>query len=112
LLNETRLTIFVMLAGLAAGCGAAPAASGKPFPGDRKANVTDRRPINQRFRNLDEYLAYLRKHEGPVDGPWYLEVRPGVYVLQTGNLRILGADGQEKKVFTREELERKFGFAK
>ena len=45
-----------------------------------------------------------------------MEIRPGVYELQTGNLRILGADGEEepagKRIFTREELERKFGFRK
>jgi hypothetical protein len=68
---------------------------------------------SQSFRNLDEYLAYIEKTQGPVDGPWYREIRPGVYELQTGNLRVLGADaGEQKRTFTREELEKKFGFAK
>ena len=65
-------------------------------------------PISERFPNLDAYLAYLEKRSH-VDGPWYRQVRPGVYELQTGNLRRL--DGaREKRTYTREELERKFGF--
>jgi len=67
-------------------------------------------PINQRFKNLDEYLGWLRLTQAPVDGAWYKQIRPGVYELQTGNLRVLGAEGEKKKTFTREELERKFGF--
>jgi hypothetical protein len=72
-------------------------------------------PINRQFRSLDEYLAHLELTEGPVDRPWYKQVRPGIYELQTGNLRVLGDVGEEaqiKHTFTREELERKFGFAK
>jgi hypothetical protein len=71
-------------------------------------------PINQRFRTLDEYLAHLEARSAPIDKPWYREIRPGVYELQTGNLRILptGEEGGDaaKRIFTREELERKFGF--
>lgn len=68
-------------------------------------------PINQRFRTLDEYLAWLAKTQAPIDKPWYREIRPGVYELVPGgNLRILGQEGAEKRTFTREELERKFGF--
>ena len=73
-------------------------------------NVNNDQPINQRFRNLDEYLAHLERMEGPVGGPWYKQVRPGIYELQTGNLH-LDVPGGEKRTFTRNELERKFGFA-
>ena len=67
-------------------------------------------PINQRFQGLDEYLAFLERTQGPVDGPFYRQVRPGVYVLQTGgNLHLEGGNPPEQ-TFTREELERKFGF--
>ncbi len=74
-------------------------------------------PINQRFATLDQYLAWLARMNAPIDKPWYREIRPGVYELVTGgNLRILGAGGEEepraKRIFTREELERKFGFRK
>ena len=46
-------------------------------------------PIHQRFKNLDEYLAFLERTQAPVDGPWYRQIRPGLYELQTGgNLRL------------------------
>ncbi|MEO6434063.1 MAG: hypothetical protein ABIO29_08835 [Sphingomicrobium sp.] len=68
--------------------------------------------INQRFASLDDYLAWLRQNEAPVDGAWYEEVSPGVYELRAGgNLKLdVPAGGQQR--FTRAELERKFGFAK
>lgn len=68
-------------------------------------------PINQRFRNLDEYLAYLERMQAPVDGAWYKQIGPGLYELQTGNLRTLTPD-EGKRTFTREELEKQFGFTK
>ena len=67
------------------------------------------KPISERFKTLDEYLAYLERYQGPVDGPWYKEIRPGVYELQTGNLQLDTPDTQ-KRIFTREELKKKFGF--
>ena len=67
-------------------------------------------PIHQRFRSLDEYLAHLERTEGPVDGPWYKQVSPGIYELQTGNLRLDEPSG-EKRTFTRQELAEKFGFS-
>jgi hypothetical protein len=79
-------------------------------------NVTNEQlPINQRFNSLDEYLTHLERTQGPIDKPWYKEVGSGIYELQTGNLRILGTDGEEpqvKRTFTRDELERKFGFSR
>jgi len=58
------------------------------------------------FASLDAYLAYLRDYSGPVGLPWYREVRPGVYQLETGNLR----PNPPARLFTREQLERRFGF--
>jgi hypothetical protein len=76
----------------------------------------NQRSVNQRFLTIDEYLVYLEKVNAPIDKPWYREIRPGVYELVTGgNLRILGTEGEQprpKRTFTREELERKFGFRK
>lgn len=69
--------------------------------------------INQQFSSLDEYLAHLERTQGPIDRPWYQEVARGVYALQSGNLRTLGDNGEEvtgEHAFTRDELERKFGF--
>lgn len=68
-------------------------------------------PSNLQFTSLDKYLAYLERTQGPVDGPWYKQVRPGIYELQTGNLHLDGPD-EEKQTFTREELAQKFGFSK
>ena len=117
MLNTTKLTIGASLLGAAMACTAAPNAArgdqaqqiSKPT-GSAVAN--DKRPINERFRNLDEYLAWLEKTQGPVDGAWYRKIGPNLYELQTGNLRILGEDGTEKKTFTYQELARKFGFEK
>jgi hypothetical protein len=78
---------------------------------DQPADV----PINRRFKSLDDYLAWLRQTQEPVDGSWYEEIRPGVYQLRTGNLRILGPGGDETppgQTFTRAELEKKLGFAR
>ena len=79
-------------------------------PAGKSVGDNSRAPINQRFANLDAYLAHLQKRSH-VDGAWYREIRPGVYELQTGNLRL--TDGvKRQRIFTREELEKKFGFAK
>lgn len=103
----------------AGACGAAPersnspvSARGTPTANSEKA-VSASIPINQRFRTLDEYLEWLRRTQAPVDGSWYEEVRPGVYQLRTGNLRVLGPSGDETpapEMVTREELEKKLGF--
>ncbi len=75
--------------------------------------VTDENlPINQRFQSLDEYLGWLQQYGAPADHAWYKEIRPGVYELQTGNFRPLDGEGQQQRTFTRDELERKFGFRK
>ena len=62
----------------------------------------------RRFRTLDDYLAHLRQN-GAIDLPWWREVAPGVYELQT-SMRTL--DGQRPERATREELMRRFGFTR
>ena len=72
-------------------------------------------PINQRFKSLDDYVAWLRQTQEPVDGSWYEEIRPGIYQLRTGNLRVLGPSGDETppgQTFTRAELEKKLAFSR
>ena len=89
---------------------AAPPKLAEPLPeSSGKTVVEDPRPISRQFADLDAYLAYLRR-QSAIDRAWYREIRPGVYELQTGgNLRLDGG-GTTKRVFTRDELERKFGF--
>src|SRR5437764_7992554 len=42
-------------------------------------NVTNAQlPISERFRSLDEYLAFLEKTQAPIDKPWYRQIRPGI----------------------------------
>ena len=65
-------------------------------------------PINQRFRTLDDYLAF-REKGAAIDKAWYREIRPGVYQLETGNYR---GPAIEKRIFTRAELMRKHGFTR
>lgn len=73
-------------------------------PGAREANAL---PFGQglSFATLDDYLAHLRRR-GAYDVPWYREVSPGVYELVAGRTR-----GRPQR-HTREELMRRFGFAR
>lgn len=57
------------------------------------------------FRTLDEYLAHLEAL-GAVDLPWWREIRPGVYE------RVTSMRPAQPEVATREELMRRFGFAR
>ena len=56
------------------------------------------------FASLDAYLRYLRETNGPIDLPWWREVRPGVYE------KMVRMRGAVPEVATREELRRRFGF--
>jgi hypothetical protein len=76
-------------------------------PGETVAH--DRPEISRRFADLDAYLAHLRRRSA-IDGAWYREIRPGVYELQTGGNLRLDSGEKPRRVFTRDELERKFGF--
>ena len=58
------------------------------------------------FKTLDDYLAF-RKTLGATGRSFYEEISPGTYRLVTGR-RLPGA---EDKVFSREQLLKKFGFS-
>lgn len=115
--QRLRVASFALLAAAAtAACQASPGDTGSANAGHQAATIStgntvtnEQGAINQRFRSLDEYLAWLEQTQGPVDGPWYKEVSPGIYELQTGNLH-LDVPSQEKRTFTRAELAKKFGF--
>lgn len=57
------------------------------------------------FESLDEYLAYLKQYNGPIDLPWWREISPGVYRHE---VRMAG--GSAPETATRAELEERFGF--
>ncbi len=72
-------------------------------------------PVNRKFASLDDYLAWLRDTQGPVGKPYYEEIRPGVYQLRTGNLRVLVPEGDqaaEAQTVTRAQLLKQFGFSR
>lgn len=77
----------------------AVAAASNPIAGLPGAN-------GRSFATLDAYLAHLRAYAATIDRPWYREVQPNVFLLERGNLRTL----TPPPTFTREQLERKFGF--
>lgn len=57
------------------------------------------------FYTLDEYLAHLREL-GAYDVAYYVEVQPGLYEAVTGPRPA----GPPPARYTRQELERRFGF--
>ena len=56
------------------------------------------------FATLDAYLAYLQQFNGPIDLPWWREVRPDVYE------KMVRTPEAQREVATRAELERRWGF--
>lgn len=58
------------------------------------------------FATLDEYLAFRRKR-GATDVPWYREVSPGVYELESRR-----GPGAPVRTYTRDELMKRFGFSR
>lgn len=120
--NATQIIRITAFAGLLIGaaCSAsvtdpAPSNSSDQPAAKQMGNAVSETeiPINKRFATLDDYLAHLELTQGPVDGPWYKKVGADMYELQTGNLKLDRPDGaEEKRLFTRQELERKFGFSK
>lgn len=76
--------------------------------GQEQDVTNDSTSVSRRYRTLDDYLAFLESR-APIDGHWYREIRPGVYRLETGNYR---GPEIEQRVFTREELERKYGYSR
>ena len=59
------------------------------------------------FATLDDYLEHLARYAGPVDLPWYREIRPGLFELVT-TMRPAPAP----KTSTREQLMREYGFSR
>lgn len=57
------------------------------------------------FSTLDAYLAHL-KAQSAIDLPWWREISPGVYE------HVRHMPGAAREIATREELMKRFGFAR
>lgn len=57
------------------------------------------------FADLESYLAHLRRL-GTMDIPFYEEISPGRYKLNSGR----GSNRMPEQIFTRDELLKKFRF--
>ncbi|HEY3720410.1 MAG TPA: hypothetical protein VGL41_09750 [Roseiarcus sp.] len=62
--------------------------------------------MGRKFATLDAYLAHLECFAGPIDKPWWKEIRPGVYE------HVTTATNAQQEVATRAELMKRFGFSR
>lgn len=118
---RSEIKAMLSQAGLAAGCAERPAGAADGATGSKEearmeqgTNGTDGvrdlpSSFGRSFATLDEYLAHLRQYAGPIDQPWYREIRPGVYEYVT-SLRL--EEPTAPKTYTRAELMRKYGFSR
>jgi hypothetical protein len=116
---RSEIRAMLALAGLAAACSDRPAGAvdgarrGKgSLTMEQGKNGTDGvrdlpSSFGRSFATLDEYLEHLRNFAGPIDQPWYREIKPGVYEYVTGM-----RPARPVKTFTRAELMREFGFSR
>jgi len=119
---RSEVNVLLALAALATGCADRPAGAAEDGAPGTKENVAmeqgprsgDRDGVRdlpssfgRSFATLDEYLEHLQRYAGPVDQPWYRQIRPGLYEYVT-TIR----PAPEPQTFTREELMRKYGFAR
>jgi hypothetical protein len=97
--------LIPLLAGLLGSGAETQASRFRPVP---DAAPAPRRALpharGRSFATLDEYLAF-RRAQGAIDLPWYKEVAPDVFELQT-TMRPAPAPRR----YTRAELARMFGF--
>jgi hypothetical protein len=116
---RSRIKAMLAVAALAAGCADKPADAADTARSSReKAGMAQGTnggdgvrdlpsSFGKTFATLEEYLEHLRNYAGPVDLPWYREVKPGVYELVTTI-----TPAPPPKTFTREELMRRYGFSR
>jgi hypothetical protein len=116
---RSEIKAMLALVGLAAGCADRPAGAADGAQGNKETvrmgqgtnggdGVRDLpSSFGRSFATLDEYLGHLRNYAGPIDLPWYREIRPGVYEYVT-TMR----PAPPPQTFTREELMRKYGFTR
>lgn len=61
--------------------------------------------MGKTFPSLDSYLRHLECYAGPIDKPWWKEIRPGVYE------HVKTATNAQPEIATRAELMKRFGFS-
>jgi hypothetical protein len=94
--------------------GAKPAATPSVCAKERKLAVDSQAEgvanlpfaMGKKFATLDAYLAHLECFAGPIDKPWWREIRPGVYEHATT------ATNAKPEIATRSELMKRFGFSR
>jgi len=117
-LTNSRIAMFLGSALVTVVVGAVPAdAASRPLTGTEKRAEPSRVPsvqarvlpnsFGRTFATLDEYLAHLRRYAGPIDLPYYREIRPGVYEQVT---TIVPAP--PRRTYTRAQLMAMFGFTR
>jgi len=116
---RSEIKAILVTAGLAAGCADRPAGAADGAQGNKETVGMEQgtnggdgvkglpSSFGRSFASLDEYLEHLRNHAGPIDLPWYREIRPGVYEYVTSMRPAPAA-----KTYTRQELMREFGFTR
>lgn len=116
---RSEIKAMLALAGLAAGCAERPVGAADGARGNKETARMEQgtsggdgvsglpSSFGRSFATLDEYLAHLRATAGPIDLPYYREIRPGVYEYVT-SMR----PARPAKTYTREELMREFGFTR
>lgn len=116
---RSEIKAMLVVTALIAGCadrtaGAADGAPGKIGESRVDQDISSQDGVQglpssfgKSFATLDQYLEHLRNYAGPVDLPWYREIKPGVYELVT---TIRPAPPPE--LFTRAQLMQKYGFTR
>lgn len=110
---------MLVITTLTVGCGERPVGAAESDHGNRETAMMDQATngadgirnlpssFGKSFATLNEYLEHLRRYAGPIDQPWYREIRPGVYELVT-TMR----PAPPPRTFTREQLMREYGFSR
>ena len=116
---RSEIKTVVALAVLAAGCADRPAGAVDGARGTKERATMDQAAdgeggvqglpssFGKSFTTLDQYLEHLRNYAGPIDLPWYREIRPGVYELVTSI-----SPAPAPQTYTREQLMAKYGFTR
>jgi hypothetical protein len=104
-------------AGRAAGCADQPAGAADGAKGRKERPIMEQGangadgvsglPFGKSFATLDDFLEHPVRDAGPIDQPWYRELRPGAQELVTARV-----PAGEPLIFTREQRMRGCGLTR